>query len=156
MSKGFVITLLVIGSLGLALPALAGGEQDTGSVIYYAETGPDGIIHCAGYNSLVATDGYVVGETQTYVAKDLYCVNADSYPANYFEARAQIYTSAEDICEDSNWQWNASGASDVAAIDPSIPESDCPSSEYYVLGQNDAAVNLEWQYWAEATNWVPS
>jgi hypothetical protein len=154
LSKPFVIGIAVIGCLAVATPAFA-GSNSTGNVIYYAETGPDGIIHCAGYDAAIGTgSGLIASETNTYVAKDLYCVNADSYPANYFEARSQIYNDDYQICADTNWDWNSSGASTaVAEIDAS--DAQCGNAApYFTLGQNDAAVNLSWQYWSEGTQAV--
>jgi hypothetical protein len=152
-SKGFIGTLAVIGVLGVSLPALA-GSAGTGNVIYYAKTGPDGVIHCAGYNSSVGTaSGYVASATTTYVAKDLYCVNADSYPDDYFAARTQTYNSQEQLCEDSGWVWNSSPSSVQTYM--VMNESACPTtSQYYTLGQNDAAVNLGWQYTWESSGWA--
>ena len=109
----------------------------------------------AGLVSSVGTgSGYVAGNTITYVAKDLYCVNADSYPNNYFDARSQIINTSNVVCADSNWVPNTSPSS-VSGYTLAV-ESGCPSSQYYTLGQNNAAVNLSWRYWAEASGWANS
>ena len=147
--RGFVGLLAAAGVLGVAAPALA-GSAGTGNVIYYAQTGPDSVIHCAGYNAAVGTGGgTVAGAAVTYVAKNLYCVNADSYPSNYFEARAEIINTSNVVSADTGWVWNSSPSSVTAYIARS--EAGCSSSEYYTLGQNNAAVNLAWQYWADSS-----
>lgn len=155
LSKPFIALIGIVGFLGVTVPAFA-AYGSTGYVIYYGKYGPDGVIHCAGYNAAVDTNpGTVSSDTLTYVAKNLYCGSADSYPANYFAADTQLYNNNLQLCYDPGWQWNTNGASSVNT-GFGMAEGSCPTSQYITLGQNYAAVNLAWQYWSETSPWEAS
>ena len=144
LSKPFIIAAVALGSLGFALPALAGGSSSGGPTVYYAQTGLDGVIHCAGsYVYLGTGGGMATVETETYVQKDLYCVNADSYPANYFAAASDLVNDQYQVCQSTRWYWNTAPSGVWASW--SWAESSCSSSRYFAIGWSQAEVNLGWR-----------
>jgi hypothetical protein len=144
LSKPFIIAAITLGSLGFAVPALAGGPTTGGPTVYYAQTGLDGVIHCAGsYVYLGTGGGMATVETETYVQKDLYCVNADSYPNSYFAAASDLVDDQYQVCQSTPWKWNTSPSGVWASW--SWAESTCSSSRYFAIGFSQAEVNLGWR-----------
>lgn len=136
---------------------MAAGSANAGPTTYYAQYGPDGVIHCAGYAVSIATSGgQAAVNSNTYVKKNLYCVTNDSYPANYFASAADLVKGDNHICEGTPWNWNSSGA-EITYAGNVWAESLCPSStgQYFGLGFSHAAVNLGWQDGEINTGWVP-
>lgn len=140
--------------MGFAVPALAAGTSNAGPTTYYAQYGPDGVIHCAGYAASISTGGgNAAVNSNTYVKKNLYCVTNDSYPANYFASSADLVNGNDQICESTGWKWNTGGA-EIVFQGAVWAESQCPSNEYFGFGFSQAAVNLAWQDGEINTNWV--
>lgn len=143
-SKPFVVALAALGSIAFAAPALAAGSSQGGPTTYYAQTGLDGIIHCArSWIYLGTGSGIATVETQTLVQRDLYCVNLDSYPNNYFAAASDLVNDSYTVCQSTPWVWNNSPSGVIAT--GAWYETQCPSSRYFALGFSHAEVNLGWR-----------
>jgi hypothetical protein len=165
LSPVFVLLVAFVGAAGFATTAYAYGSTQAGPTIYYGQTGPDGVIHCAGYEAQLnvharppTSDGDIYDFSTTYVAKDLYCVNADSYPANYFFTSAVVSQADGPFCFQTAWAGNPSGASSIETygVTDHTSCSAGPENAYQGWGFSKAAVNLSWQYGTLDTNLVSS
>jgi hypothetical protein len=162
LSPPFLVAAASVGALGFAVPAYAVDSSGLATNTYYAQTGSDGVIHCASAGATLYTGGgaaYV--DYKTYTQADLYCVNNEQHPAGYLETYGAISTQDGGFCFSTPWSVNSSTTSSETGETPvyNVNSSDCPEvdglSGLQGWGVGNDYLNGGWQLGYAVTSLVP-
>lgn len=120
--------------------------------VYYAQTGLDGVIHCAtAEQDLWVTNGFTVNlSAATRTSKNLYCGTAETYPASYMNVRVILKHGSTILIDRTSYNaFQTSAASDLSYFD-------APPGTYTLQTRHVAAVNFASRIYPSTGYWTTS